>query len=96
MARHRQRTVTTWQGVRRWILKGDRCRKVQWPRFPQVYRPEEEGGWALPQGEFGLDVIALGGPLRSQEQRSLPQLHQELVRRGIPVAPRTVTGLLSR
>jgi hypothetical protein len=59
-------------------------------------RPEEEGGWALPHGEFGLDVIALVGTLRYQQQRSIPQIHEELLRRGIQMAQRTVTDQLYR
>ncbi len=96
MARHSHRTVTTLQGVTRLILKVYQCRNTACPCFHQVYRPEEEGGWALPHGEFGLDVIALVGTLRYQQQRSLPQIHQELLKRGIQVAPRTVTDLLYR
>jgi hypothetical protein len=40
--------------------------------------PSLEGKWALPHGEFGLDVIALVGTLRYQQQRSVPQIHEEL------------------
>lgn len=96
MARHSQRTVTTLQGVTRLTLKVYRCRNTSCPRFQQPYRPEEEGAWALPHGEFGLDVIALVGALRYQEQRSIPQIHQELQRRGLQVAQRTVTDQLYR
>jgi RNA polymerase sigma factor (sigma-70 family) len=59
-------------------------------------RPEEEGCWALPHGEFGLDVIALVGTLRYQQQRSIPQIRLELVQRGLQVAQRTVTDQLYR
>jgi len=59
MGHHSHRTVTTLQGVTRLILKVYRCRNTTCPRFHQPTRPEEEGGWALPHGEFGLDVIAL-------------------------------------
>ena len=59
MARHSQRTVTTLQGVTHLTLKVYRCRNTDCPRFHQATRPEEEGRWALPHGEFGLDVIAL-------------------------------------
>jgi len=31
-----------------------------------LYRPEQEGKWALPQYEFGLDVMALAGAWRYQ------------------------------
>jgi hypothetical protein len=96
MAFHSHRTVTTLEGVYRLTLKVYRCWNAGCPRFHQVYRPEEEGAWALPHGEFGLDVIALVGTLRYQQQRSIPQIHQELLRRGVQVAPRTVTDQLYR
>lgn len=96
MAFHSHRTVTTLEGVYRLTLKVYRCWNPACPRFHQVYRPEEEGAWALPHGEFGLDVIALVGTLRSRQQRSIPQIHQELQRRGLQVAERTVTDQLSR
>src|SRR3989440_11992161 len=96
MARHSQRTVTTLQGVTQLTLKVYRCRNTNCPRFGQPYRPEEEGAWALPHGEFGLDVIALVGAMRYQEQRSIPQIHQELLRRGLQVAQRSVTDQLYR
>ena len=50
----------------------------------------------MPHGEFGLDVIALVGMLRYQQQRSIPQIHEELLRQGIQVAQRTVTNQLYR
>ena len=96
MARHSQRTVTTLQGVTHLTLKVYRCRNTGCSRFHQATRPEEEGLWALPHGEFGLDVIALVGALRYQEQRSIPQIHQELQRRGVHIASRTVTDQLYR
>ena len=82
MGHHSHRTVTTLQGVTRLTLKVYRCRKQACPRYHQPTRPEEEGGRALPHGEFGLDVIALVGTLRYQQQRSIPQIHQELRRLG--------------
>lgn len=96
MGHHSHRTVTTLQGVTRLTLKVYRCRNTACPRLHQASRPEEEGRWALPHGEFGLDVIALVGALRYQEQRSIPQIHQELQRRGVQVAQRTVTDQLYR
>ncbi len=88
MARHSQRTVTTLQGVTHLTIKVYRCRNTTCPRFHQATRPEEEGRWAVPHGELGLDVIALVGTLRYQEQRSIPQIHQELQRRGVQIASR--------
>jgi len=96
MGHHSHRTVTTLQGVTRLTLKVYRCRNTACPRYHQPTRPEEEGGWALPHGEFGLDVIALVGVLRYQQQRSIPQIHEELVRRGLQVAQRSVTDQLYR
>jgi len=42
----------------------------------------EEGQWALPHGEFGLDVIALVGILRYTSHQSIPEIHQALCDRG--------------
>jgi hypothetical protein len=96
MGHHSHRTVTTLQGVTRLTLKVYRCRNQACSRFHQPTRPEEEGKWALPHGEFGLDVIALIGILRYQQQRSIPQIHEELARRGLCIAQRTVTDQLYR
>ena len=96
VARHSHRKVTRLDGVYRLTVKVYQCPNRECPRFHQVCRPEEEGGWALPHGEFGLDVIALVGGLRYQQQRSIPQIHEELQRRGLKVAPRTVTDQLYR
>ena len=96
MARHGHRKVTTLEGVYRLTLKLYRCPNRECARYHQMCRPEEEGRWALPHGEFGLDVIALVGTLRYQEQRSIVQIHEELKRRGVVVAQRTVTDQLYR
>jgi hypothetical protein len=50
----------------------------------------------LPQHEFGLDVIALVGALRHAEHRSIPEIHAELARRGVPICVRSVGNLLDR
>jgi hypothetical protein len=55
-----------------------------------------EGRWALPHGEFGLDVIALIGTLRFCDHRSVPEIHQALLARGMRIAERTVLNLLQR
>lgn len=34
------------------------CHNKLCERYRIAYRPEQEGSWALPQQEFGLDVIA--------------------------------------
>ena len=51
---------------------------------------------ALPQHEFGLDVVVLVGTLRHQEHRSVPEIHAALRRRGVEIAERSVTNLLDR
>jgi hypothetical protein len=91
-----QRTITTLQGNCRLILRVRRCHNPACAWYHRPYRPEEEGKWALPHGEFGLDVIALVGTLRYTAHRSIPEIHQTLRDRGVPIAERTVTHLLQR
>jgi hypothetical protein len=43
-----------------------------------------------------LDVIALVGALRHAEHRSVPEIHRELLGRGVALSERTVTNLLDR
>jgi hypothetical protein len=73
-----------------------RCVNPECALYQQSRRPEQEGAFALPQGEFGLDVIALVGALRHVEHRSVPEIHRELSGRGLNVSERTVTNLLDR
>lgn len=51
---------------------------------------------ALPQGEFGLDIITLIGTLRYTQHRSVPEIHKQLLARGVSIAERTVTYLIER
>ncbi len=90
------RTITTLDGVLRLTLAIRRCHNPDCPRFCRPYRPEAEPHIALPYHEFGLDVMATVGRLRHAEHRSIPEIHQELTRRGVVVAQRTVTNLLDR
>jgi hypothetical protein len=46
-----------------------RCVNRECELYQVSRRPEQEGAFALPQGEFGLDVIALVGALRHAEHR---------------------------
>ena len=73
-----------------------RCVNPQCELYQRSRRPEQEGAFALPQHEFGLDVIALVGALRYAEHRSVPEIHRELSARGVGVSERTVTNLLDR
>lgn len=96
VAYHDRRTVATLDGLFDLVLVVRLCRDSACPRYHQPYRPEEEGGWALPHGEFGLDVIALVGALRYGEHRSVPEIHRALRARGVVLAERSVTNLLYR
>src|SRR3954463_6554433 len=91
-----QRSVTTLAGTVRLRLQVRRCRDPHCPRHAVPLRPEQEGRFALPEHEFGLDVIATIGSLRHAQHRSTPEIHAELVRRGVPLCLRTVANLLDR
>jgi hypothetical protein len=55
-----------------------------------------EGAWALPHGEYGLDVIALVGFLRFRRHQSLPEIHRSLHERGLAIGERSILNLLAR
>jgi hypothetical protein len=77
-------------------LKIRRCEHAGCERYKRPYRPEAEGQWALPEHEFGLEVVALVGQLRYREHRSVPEIHQALRDRQVEISERTVTHLLAR
>src|SRR5512135_892509 len=79
-----QRSVTTLGGAVRLRLQVRRCHAPRCPRRTVPLRPEQEGRFALPEHEGGLDVIALVGTLGHAQHRSVPEIHAELVRRGVP------------
>jgi len=58
-----RRTVTTLRGLIRLRLQVRSCRDRDCSQYKVCLRPEQEGRFALPQHEFGLDVIALIGTL---------------------------------
>ena len=93
---HNARTVVTLDGLYRLTLTIRRCANQSCELYHRPYRPEEEGAWALPHGEFGLDIIALVGALRYASHKSVPEIHQDLRRRGVDIAQRSVTNLLDR
>src|SRR5829696_9697836 len=96
VAYHSRRRLTLLDEVVQFTLVVRRCRTPSCARYRRAYRPEEEGALALPHGEFGLDVIALVGQLRYREHRSVPEIHQELGRRGVVLGERTVGHLIER
>jgi hypothetical protein len=73
-----------------------RCLSPDCSRYHLPYRPEAEGAWALPHGEYGLDVIALVGALRYRRHQSLKEIHHSLHERGLSIGKRTVLNLLAR
>jgi hypothetical protein len=91
-----RRTVTTLAGLTGLTLTIRRCPHRECPAYKRPYRPEAEGRYALPRHEFGLDVLARVGRLRHAEYRSVPEIHKDLVGRGLGIAERTVTNLLDR
>ena len=96
VAYHNRRSIMTLDGLYQLTLVVRPCQNPVCPLHHHPYRPEEEGGWALPHGEFGLDVIALVGQLRYAEHRSVPEIHQQLLARGVQIAERSVTHQVQR
>jgi hypothetical protein len=90
------RMVTQLEGTFRLTIVVRRCVKPECPQYHVAYRPEEEGRWALPHGEFGLEILALIGRWRYREHRSVPQMHQGLLERGVSITERSVTNLMHR
>lgn len=93
---YKTRTVVTLQGTQPLRLQIRRCGNPDCPRYHRFYRPEEEGVWALPHSEVGLDVIARVGALRFALHRSVPEIHQELHASGVRLGQRTVLNLIQR
>ena len=91
-----RRTLVTLSGAVRLRLRIRRREREGCRRYHRPYRPEAEGALALPQSEFGLDVVALVGVLRHRDHRSVPEIHAALRERGVAIAERSVTNLLDR
>jgi Transposase, Mutator family len=90
------RKLMTLDGLLQLHLPVRRCRNPACARYRQPYRPEVEGHYALPHGEFGFDVIALVGSLRFAHHQSVAEIHAELGRRGVSICERSVTEQLYR
>lgn len=84
------------EGVAHLRLKVRRCMSPKCGRYHEPYRPEEEGRWTLPYHEFGLGVIAQIDTWRYQEHRTVPEIHQRLVERGVAISECSVTNQLER
>ena len=95
-ASHNYRTITPLTDVLRLTRKIRHCIPPDCPQVRHPYRPEAAGRLVLPKHEFGLNIIALVGPLRHAQHRRVPEIPQELARRRLAMAPRTVRHLLER
>src|SRR3954454_5168620 len=89
---NRRTLVLLLAGAVRLRLAIRRCEREACARYRVAYRPEAEGAIALPQHEFGLDVIALVGMLRHREHRSVPEIHAILRQRGVAESMQTRGG----
>jgi len=96
MAYQKHRTIAGLSGRVKYLLKLRVCWNRECVRFKQALRPEAEGRLALPRSEFGLDVVAQMGGWRYGEHRSVPEMHQALLERGVQISERTVDLLLHR
>jgi hypothetical protein len=90
------RHIRTLQEVVQLKLKILRCTNVLCQRYKIAYRPERENCFALPQLEFGLDVLVLVGMLRYQKYRTVPQIYTDLKSRGLCISERNTTYLLAK
>src|SRR5436853_1815270 len=93
---HAHRTVTKLDGLWKLTIVVRRCMQPECPCYHVAYRPEEEGRWAMPHGEFGLEVSALIGRGRFREHRSVPEMRRALLTRGVSITERSVTNLMQR
>jgi len=91
-----ERSILTFAGGLRLSVQVRRCRNRGCALFGRPYRPEEEGNYALPHGEIGLDVIASVGAQRFGEHRSVPEIHRALQARHLRLCERSVTNLVQR
>lgn len=89
------RKLVTMNGLVQLHLQIRRCDTVDCERYHQVCHPEAEGRWALPDQEFGLDVVLRVGQLRYREHRSRAEIHQQLLRDGVTLGERSVSNLLT-
>ncbi len=96
VAYHSRRKVMTLENLWQLTVVMCHCPTPTCSRYHSSYHPEEEGRWALPHGEFGLDVIATIGTWRFREHRSAPEMHQRLLAQGLAISEREVINLMQR
>lgn len=89
------RKLMTMSGLVQLRLQIRSCQNADCERFHKVCHPEAEGSWALPDQEFGLDVVLRVGQLRYREHRSRAEIHQQLLHEGATLGERSVGNLLN-
>ena len=72
IAYNTRRKVVTLEGIFQLRIAISQCHTPTCPRYHVRSHPEEEGRWALPHGEFGLDIIALIGFWRFRDPFAAP------------------------
>lgn len=90
------RVIVTLKDVVKLKLRIRRCQNPECDRYHKPYRPECEGGWALPKHEFGLDVLAAIGNRRYRHHETVPEIYAFLREQGGVISERSVTNQLDR
>jgi len=90
------RVIVTLKDVVKLRLRIRRCQNPACDLYHKPYRPECEGGWALPKHEFGLDVLAAIGNRRYRHHETVPEIHAFLREQGVVISERSVTNQLDR
>jgi hypothetical protein len=91
----KKRKLMTLHGLVLLRLSIRRCEHAGCAFYHHPYHPEAEGHWALPEQEFGLDVILRVGQLRYREHRSCTEIHAQLEQEGVSLSLRTTQNLLA-
>jgi hypothetical protein len=92
----KKRKLMTRRGLVRLHLSIRRCEHASCAFYHHPYHPESEAHWALPEQEFGLDVVLRVGQLRYREHRSCTEIHAQLEHEGVSLALRTTQNLLAQ
>jgi hypothetical protein len=90
------RVIVTLSEVVELRLRVRRCPNKDCARYHKPYRPECEGGWALPKHELGLDVIATIGYRRYRHHETVTEIHAYLREQNVVISERSVTNQLDR
>lgn len=93
VAYHGKRRITHLWGDCDYRLVVRRCQNPNCARYKVSIRPEEEGALALPNGKYGLDVVARVGWLHFNEKLSAPAIHRRLRQHGVGVSQRSVADM---